>query len=205
MAALDAILLAQCINTATDIRQCPNPRCDYLFVHDPKHVETVACIKCQERYCAGCLILHDRTVNCDDAKAEKEASLTGDDALKAYQIKKSEELVREQTKPCPHCRNDIDKYDGCPYVACVKCHKVMCWTCGQKWWETQHKEDSHYHCPYPDVAARLAEERRRPEEVRRKQEAEERARAEAQRTSSSRACGSSSYCCARIASYACRR
>ena len=51
----------------------------------------------------------------------------------------------------------------------------MCWTCGQRWKETGHKEGSEYHyfCPHPEIAAQQeAERRRRLEENRRKQEEE---------------------------------
>ncbi|KAF0696774.1 Aste57867_12495 [Aphanomyces stellatus] len=41
--------------------------------------------------------------------------------------------ARHRIRPCPHCRRDIEKSEGCDHMTCAKCAFEFCWRCGDKW------------------------------------------------------------------------
>jgi E3 ubiquitin-protein ligase RNF14 len=50
-------------------------------------------------------------------------------ARKLRQALKDEALVRQESKPCPHCGAAISKTQGCNKVVCALCKGAMCWLC----------------------------------------------------------------------------
>ena len=48
-------------------------------------------------------------------------------------------FLLENTKPCPKCRNPIQKNAGCNHMTCAKCNSSWCWICGGK-----IRGDSHF-------------------------------------------------------------
>lgn len=45
--------------------------------------------------------------------------------------RKSENLIRKNTKPCSHCGAPIEKASGCDHVVCPSCGDDMCYRCGK--------------------------------------------------------------------------
>jgi len=105
------------------IRQCPTPDCSYAFINDRNDTQSYTCPTCKHTYCANCLVSHSRSVSC------KEAQETQDPSKNEAAFEK---WVKENTKPCPHCKKPIQKNDGCKHMTC-NCGYEFCWVCLAKW------------------------------------------------------------------------
>lgn len=57
--------------------------------------------------------------------------------------------IKEHTKPCPNCKERIDRWTGCNYVKCIKCGHEFCFNCGAHF-------PNHVHAPVPCVNGQLS-------------------------------------------------
>jgi hypothetical protein len=71
------------------------------------------CGICDSKICKHCMEVKDEDHECDEEK------------------KKTVELLRKDTKPCPKCGQPIFKVQGgCDQMYCVKCHTAFSWRTG---------------------------------------------------------------------------
>ena len=40
--------------------------------------------------------------------------------------------IAQFTRPCPGCKQPIEKSTGCNHMTCPTCHTNFCWLCGRK-------------------------------------------------------------------------
>jgi hypothetical protein len=56
--------------------------------------------------------------------------------------KKTVEMLKKDTKPCPKCAEMIHKTEGCDQMYCIKCHSAFSWRTGEI--ETRHIHNPEY-------------------------------------------------------------
>lgn len=88
---------------------CPKASCNGHMDHSYK------CIMCEEKYCKHCL-----QPRADDDAAHE----CNKDAVDTVKI------LRQNTKPCPKCKNGIYKTEGCDQMWCTVCHTCFSWKTG---------------------------------------------------------------------------
>jgi len=109
---------------------------------------TVSCESCSHTFCAIHGDAHS-SMTCSEYMQTQEAQ----------QIQKSEESLRNWTKPCSHCGGFIYKHSGCDHVLCPACGHDMCFRCGTHHYLTgkvirrcelcqQEFLDHRYNCQY---------------------------------------------------------
>lgn len=89
------------------IYPCPAPDCRGFLSTQWK------CKICSEFTCSNCGELRGRDHECDEA------------------VKASFELIRKDSKPCPHCGVPITKISGCDHMFCVDCKTSFSWKTGE--------------------------------------------------------------------------
>lgn len=112
------IKLQEWLNTHPDKRHCPIPNCTYSFINDGKKAITFKCPNCSELYCSNCLILHDKSISCQQIDHELNNNLRN--------------LMGKNIKHCPRCKGYVQKNGGCDHMKCTRCDYDFCWNCLQK-------------------------------------------------------------------------
>jgi E3 ubiquitin-protein ligase RNF14 len=75
-------------------------------------------------------LLYDKYVNAStDDKKQLERTYGKKQLELLVQQTLSEHWVTTQSKPCPHCKVPIQKFEGCNKVTCFKCATYFCWIC----------------------------------------------------------------------------
>lgn len=111
---------------------CPTPDCGTIYINDRKGVQPINCQKCNKVFCSQCSKQHNRsTTTCEQHRI---ASMTADERANEEWLKR--------VKPCPQCKSNIERIDGCNYMTCEKCKFGFCWLCLKK---RQHND-----IPSPD-------------------------------------------------------
>lgn len=113
---LQEIRRQEILNRDPNFRNCPTANCKhtYLFAAPTQQME---CPQCHAHYCADCLLNHDASTTCAQAK---EAAT--EDWQRTHNVKQ-----------CPNCRFGVEKDGGCNHMTCRKCKYEFCWLCLIKW------------------------------------------------------------------------
>ena len=85
---------------------CPTPSCNGIL--DAEWY----CILCKNTTCSACLEKKDDEHKCNNDTVE------------------TVKLLKTDTKPCPKCKANIYKIDGCDQMWCIKCHTAFSWRTG---------------------------------------------------------------------------
>jgi len=101
-----------------DSRWCPRPTCGSLIVVQPSQLR-VNCESCGCEFCAKCRREHTIEQKCKRVSISKEE-------------KKNSNWLKKHTKPCPSCKQNIEKVGGCYNMRCPYCKITFCWECGQQ-------------------------------------------------------------------------
>ena len=54
------------------------------------------------------------------------------------------DYIRLNCKPCPKCKTNIEKNQGCQHMTCRKCMHEFCWICKETWFH--HTSAVHANC-----------------------------------------------------------
>lgn len=119
--AITDIMAMEFLATLPHAKHCPTPNCNYVFINEQGHRQTITCPSCHKEYCSHCLLKHNQTISCQQAKAalnptEEEAATR-------------EFMAKNNIKPCPQCGQRIEKVQGCSHVQCKNCRKDFCFNC----------------------------------------------------------------------------
>ncbi|OGB86172.1 hypothetical protein A3J41_01895 [candidate division TM6 bacterium RIFCSPHIGHO2_12_FULL_38_8] len=116
--AIGAIQAREWLLTQPGAKQCPTVGCDYVFIVDADEpIAEIRCPACSQQYCNQCLLQHDRTLSCAQAKALRPID------------PKTAAFLEQDTKPCPFCNVRVHKIEGCNSMQCGFCHQAFCWRC----------------------------------------------------------------------------
>jgi hypothetical protein len=114
-----------------DCRSCPSCSTSVIFDED-SYSSSIRCPKCKILYCAGCSDYWHSGLSCYEAKYEQRQDPEDPDE-ELNVIWKS-----KYSKPCPSCRVDIEKSEGCNHMTCTQCEYTFCWIC------LSECEDGHF-------------------------------------------------------------
>eukprot|EP01098_Paradermamoeba_levis_P004628 TRINITY_DN1975_c0_g1_i1.p1 TRINITY_DN1975_c0_g1~~TRINITY_DN1975_c0_g1_i1.p1 ORF type:complete len:295 (-),score=99.59 TRINITY_DN1975_c0_g1_i1:18-902(-) len=127
------------------MRCCPNPkRCDNIIEYrGPGHSkDVVTCSGCQYLFCFACEREDHRPVSCPQMGLWEEK--TRDPASK-----ESMNWIVANTKPCPKCKKQIFKDEGCNHMTCRPpsgCGHEFCWLCRADWTTHGQHTGGYYSC-----------------------------------------------------------
>ena len=94
---------------------CMTPDCPEIFSIKTK---TINCNVCRQEYCTLCKEEGHIGMSCKIYNKYK----TGDLLFKLY-------LNENDVRPCPECKINIEKNEGCQHMSCIQCQKHICWVC----------------------------------------------------------------------------
>jgi len=127
------------------VRWCINPKCEAAIYWKRSHVSRNIECRCGAKFCFSCGKTpghYPATCMQFDAWEEKHKKQDGESKLKAQQQK----WFEENTKPCPGCKNPIEKNKGCNHMTCYKCKHDFCWICLGPWSTHGSQTGGYYQC-----------------------------------------------------------
>lgn len=101
---------------ADEFHHCPTPDCPQVYRTAPKGM-VLQCPACLSRICSSCHGESHDGVECPSDE--------GDENELAFKEWKKSRGV----KPCPGCKIDIERAEGCNHVICIRCNTHICWEC----------------------------------------------------------------------------
>ena len=111
----------------SDIKLCPNPKCD-VIIKLPGHGMIEVKCQCGESFCFKCLRESHRPCDCEMMQIWEEKTKSEGENTKWLLV---------NTKQCPHCHKYIEKNQGCNHMTCRKeaggCGYEFCWICLGEW------------------------------------------------------------------------
>ncbi len=111
----------------SDIKLCPNPKCD-VIVKVPGHGMIEVKCQCGLSFCFKCLRESHRPCDCEMVQYWEDKSKNEGENTKWLIV---------NTKQCPNCHKYIEKNQGCNHMTCRKevggCGYEFCWICLGEW------------------------------------------------------------------------
>lgn len=103
------------------IEKCPDPSCEgYIFS------DSSVCTTCNQNICKKCLNIDYPLHVCDE------------------NIIKNIEEIRQNTRQCPVCENNIFKIEGCNQMFCTFCNTKFDWVSGEIFDKTTNYHNNHF-------------------------------------------------------------
>lgn len=115
-----AIVLKHTLETMPDFRYCPRTDCGGAMIKG-ENTNKMVCPTCEFEFCFECNDPYHDNSTCEEYQQWKIDNEQGDARFT--------EWARENTKPCPKCRAQIQKNGGCNKMTCRKCKAKFCWLC----------------------------------------------------------------------------
>ena len=121
----------------SDIKLCPNPKCD-VIIKVPGHGMIEVKCQCGFTFCFNCLRESHRPCDCHMMQYWEDKSRSDGENSKWLIV---------NTKQCPSCHKYIEKNQGCNHMTCRKeaggCGYEFCWICLGEW---KPHGSSYYEC-----------------------------------------------------------
>lgn len=121
----------------SDMKICPNLNCNYCIKCDIKAAKEIKCL-CGYNFCFKCYKETHRPCSCE---------LLSQWEIRSKSDTDNDKWIKANTKTCPHCKQKIEKSQGCNYMLCHKkaggCGLAFCYVCEQDW--AKHSQD-HFNC-----------------------------------------------------------
>ncbi|KAG2285836.1 hypothetical protein Bca52824_045440 [Brassica carinata] len=102
------------------IKWCPSPGCEYAvdFGGESENYD-VSCL-CSYEFCWNC---------CEDAHRPVDCHTVAKWIFKNNDESENTTWILANTKPCPSCKRQIEKNQGCNHMRCSICKHRFCWAC----------------------------------------------------------------------------
>jgi len=162
VAAYNRILTDRFINANQNFRRCPTAQCEVIYEFD-RAARTIRCeLGCHQEYCSDCRIAHPQGAACNQpiapAPNDNNAPANEEQVRRAEQERQQQEWIRQNTRPCPRCRANIQKDGGCNHMTCRACNHEFCWFHLRAWnADCQRDHWFNAHPELDDEAARAAQ------------------------------------------------
>jgi len=125
--AYNKCLIRNFTESNSDIKLCPNPKCD-VIVKVPGHGMIEVKCQCGYTFCFKCLREGHRPCDCEMVQYWENKSKSDGENTKWLIV---------NTKQCPNCHKYIEKNQGCNHMTCRKeaggCGYEFCWICLGEW------------------------------------------------------------------------
>jgi len=109
------------LKDSSETRYCPI--CETPILFRSSWSSSIECPKCNRLYCAECNVPWHEDQSCYEFQNSEPAALNSEEE-ELNVIWKS-----KHSKPCPNCRVDIEKSEGCNHMTCTQCDFTFCWIC----------------------------------------------------------------------------
>eukprot|EP01098_Paradermamoeba_levis_P001146 TRINITY_DN1129_c0_g1_i2.p1 TRINITY_DN1129_c0_g1~~TRINITY_DN1129_c0_g1_i2.p1 ORF type:complete len:365 (-),score=79.09 TRINITY_DN1129_c0_g1_i2:175-1209(-) len=114
---------------------CPRGDCGLPCIKELT-ADHVKC-ECGFEFCGECYLPKHEGKDCEEALKD----LPKEERKRRETIKRRETLATIgsrfwafwNTKPCPQCKEPIEKNGGCHHMSCQKCGHPFCWNCGRNY------------------------------------------------------------------------
>jgi ariadne-1 len=116
---------------------CPGPACTVAYSSPSLKQADVICGLCGHDWCFKCLKRAHRPIQCDDLVTWLNRINQGQDDNDIW--------LKLNTKPCPKCKVQIQKNQGCMHMTCSQCRYEFCWLCMGDY-KNHSKETGKYLC-----------------------------------------------------------
>lgn len=122
-AEYDHMLMLHFVRALPEFRWCSRPGCGSGQEHSTGEEQPImTCHACRHRTCFSCRVAWHAGQTCGEYNRRVGAD---QDAL-------LRDFLERNTKPCPSCREPIEKVDGCDHMTCRPpggCRHEFCWLC----------------------------------------------------------------------------
>lgn len=123
------MLISEVTQNSSTMTHCVGKGCEYVLTTEEKFLSVNnrlkamdACCSCGVLTCMRCKLRGHEPITC---KMFKE----WDGNLEKVMDALNEEWRSKNTKPCPKCKVDIEKNQGCMAMSCRNCKTRYCWNC----------------------------------------------------------------------------
>lgn len=116
-----------------EFRYCPTPDCQVIYRPGEKGT-ILQCPSCLSRICAACHVEFHEGLTCEEYHENTSGGL---DSFNKWRLE-------HNVKPCPNCRTNIEKIDGCNHMTC-RCGAHICWVCMKSFSNADAAEGVYQH------------------------------------------------------------
>eukprot|EP00388_Colpodella_angusta_P001707 GDKJ01005224.1.p1 GENE.GDKJ01005224.1~~GDKJ01005224.1.p1 ORF type:complete len:508 (+),score=81.82 GDKJ01005224.1:15-1538(+) len=125
------------IDDMPDMKFCPNPEGCEMVVHRLNNLMSTDVIcECGYSFCFNCSHESHRPADCE-CVAEWEKFNNDSSHTSMW--------ILANTKPCPKCKKNIEKNQGCNHMTC-SCGSQFCWVCLGDWSTHGGNSGGYYNC-----------------------------------------------------------
>jgi E3 ubiquitin-protein ligase RNF14 len=152
----ESLVSSKAMDSMEDLTFCP--RCKERVVSETA-TENGHCVHCYFSFCKTCfqsshpghlcVSLDERILMVKDRVAKMQQISRKDRfeaELRSLQDLQSETTVRNLSKPCPGCKTQIQKSEGCNKMTCSQCRTFFCYLCGKQIDGYEHFEQGVSRC-----------------------------------------------------------
>ena len=122
------------IDRGRNVKWCPRAGCEYACEYPKNKARDVRC-NCGFAWCFKCGLEAHSPLDCETLAKWNAKNNSGDDSA----------WIKANTKTCPHCKNPIQKNEGCMHMTC-RCGHQFCWLCLGDWSEHGSSTGGFYAC-----------------------------------------------------------
>lgn len=120
-----------------NIKWCPGKDCGLVVERSDYATKTLVECKCGKVFCFKCGEEDHTPASCVQVVMWKEKEQNDSENLT---------WIKANTKPCPGCKNFIEKNQGCNHMTCSKCRHEFCWLCLREWKKHGSGTGGYYAC-----------------------------------------------------------
>lgn len=120
-----------------NIKWCPGKDCGLVVERSDYATKSLVECKCGMVFCFKCGLEDHIPASCIQVEMWKEKEQNDSENLI---------WIKANTKPCPGCKNFIEKNQGCNHMTCSKCRFEFCWLCLREWKNHGSSTGGYYAC-----------------------------------------------------------